>query len=134
MSEATTDFFHHLGEQANDLLPRKVRGTMRFDLRHGTGVSHWYVAMHHGNMLVSQDRRDADCVVHVAEELFDRFTTGEANMISAMIRTECVVDGNITLVIMFRRFFPAAPDAVDPRRVVRERADQERAEREWVER
>ncbi|MFK3983659.1 SCP2 sterol-binding domain-containing protein [Micromonospora sp. NPDC050397] len=129
MSEATTNFFHGLGEQANDLLPSKVRGTMRFDLRHGTKVSHWYVAMHHGNILVSQDRRDADCVVHVAEDLFDRFTTGEANLISAMIRTECVVEGNFALLIMFRRFFPAAPDAVDPRQVVRERMARERVDR-----
>jgi hypothetical protein len=38
-----------------------------------------------------------------------------------MIRTECVLDGDIPLLMMFRRFFPAAPDAVDPRRLARER-------------
>ncbi|WP_329103689.1 SCP2 sterol-binding domain-containing protein [Micromonospora sp. NBC_01699] len=121
MSEVTTSFFHGLGERAPDLLPRRAHGTLRFDLRHGAEIEHWFVSMHHGNMSVSQDRRDADCVVHVAGELFDRFATGDANVISAMIRTDCVLEGNIPLLMMFRRFFPAAPDAVDPRRLVRER-------------
>ncbi|MEV4626338.1 SCP2 sterol-binding domain-containing protein [Micromonospora sp. NPDC049523] len=121
MGEVTTSFFHGLGERAPDLLPKRAHGTLRFDLRNGTETEHWFVAMHHGNISVSPDRRDADCVVHVDGELFDRFTTGQANVISAMIRTECVLDGDIPLLMMFRRFFPAAPGAVDPRRMVRER-------------
>ncbi|MFI6763030.1 SCP2 sterol-binding domain-containing protein [Micromonospora sp. NPDC050417] len=121
MSEVTTTFFHGLGERAPELLPRRIHGTIRFDLQRGTETSYWYIAMRHGNMVVSQDQRDADCVVHVSEALFDRFTTGEANVISAMIRTECVLDGDIPLLMMFRRFFPAAPGAIDPRRMVRER-------------
>jgi putative sterol carrier protein len=113
-------FFEALGGQEQTRLPKKVSGIIRFDLIRGEQVEHWYVTMRDGGIAVSRAESGADCVVHLRSDLFERVANGEASIISAMVRTECVVEGQVPLLMMFRRIFPDVRAAADPRQFWRE--------------
>jgi hypothetical protein len=121
MTGAIVAFFDGLRQRGPQLLPERVRGRIRFDLVAGDRVEHWAVAMDRGAVVVSRDDHPADCVVRLREALFERLTAGDESIIAAMVRTECTVEGDVPLLMTFRRFFPPARTAIDPRRWARER-------------
>jgi len=121
MASPTAEFFARLEESGPDLLPVKARGSIRFDLAADGTMDHWFVAINRGNVLVSRELREADCVVSTDQELFDRFALGEAQVIAAYNRNDVTVQGNLPLLLMFRRAFPSPPGTRDPRERVRER-------------
>ncbi|MBE1484595.1 SCP2 sterol-binding domain-containing protein [Plantactinospora soyae] len=122
MADPTAKFFSALEERGPDLLPVKARGTIRFDLEGADGgVNHWFVSINRGNVLVSHENREADCVVATGQELFDRLAVGEAQVVAAYNRNDVTVQGNLPLLLMFRRAFPAPPGTQDPRDRIRER-------------
>ncbi|WP_422773543.1 SCP2 sterol-binding domain-containing protein [Plantactinospora sp. WMMC1484] len=121
MADPTAEFFAGLEQSGPEILPTKARGTIRFDLGRDGGVEHWFVAINRGNVLVSHERRDADCVVGAEKALFDRFATGEAQVVAAYNRNELTVQGSLPLLLMFRRVFPPPPGTRDPRERIRER-------------
>ncbi|MFC6022448.1 SCP2 sterol-binding domain-containing protein [Plantactinospora solaniradicis] len=122
MADPTAEFFSSLEERGPDLLPVKARGTIRFDLKGvDGGVNHWFVSVNRGNVLVSHENRQADCVVATTQELFDRLAIGEAQVVAAYNRNDVTVQGNLPLLLMFRRAFPSPPGTRDPRVRVRER-------------
>ena len=120
MSDASAMFFETLAGQEPTRLPKKVSGTIRFDLMRGEQVDQWFVTVRDGGITVTRAESGADCVVHLRHDLFERVASGEASIISAMVRTECVVEGQVPLLMMFRRVFPDVRAAVDPRQFVRE--------------
>jgi hypothetical protein len=119
MSDASAVFFEALGGNEPIRLPKKVNGIIRFDLIRGEQLDQWFVTMRDGGLTVSRAESGADCVVHMRSDLFERVVNGEASIISAMVRTECVVEGQVPLLMMFRRVFPDARAAVDPRHFAR---------------
>jgi hypothetical protein len=120
MTDASAVFFEALGAQEPTRLPKKVSGVIRFDLIRGEQVDQWFVTMREGRIAVSRAESGEDCVVHLRSDLFERVVNGEASIISAMVRTECVVEGQVPLLMMFRRVFPDVRAAVDPRQFARE--------------
>jgi hypothetical protein len=120
MSDASAAFFEALGGHEPTRLPKKVSGIIRFDLIRGEQIDQWFVTMRDGGIAVSRAGSTADCVVHLRGDLFERVVNGEASIISAMVRTECVVEGQVPLLMMFRRVFPDVRAAVDPRQFARE--------------
>ncbi|MGI5215796.1 SCP2 sterol-binding domain-containing protein [Plantactinospora sp. CA-290183] len=121
MTNVTAEFFARLERQGPDLLPDKARGSIRFDLADQDRTHHWFVSINRGNVLVSREYREADCVVGTEQALFDRFVLGEAQVIAAYNRSDVTVQGNFPLLLMFRRAFPSPPGTRDPRERVRER-------------
>ncbi|GIG91884.1 SCP2 sterol-binding domain-containing protein [Plantactinospora endophytica] len=121
MADPTAEFFARVEQRGPDLLPTKARGTLRFDLRRDGEVDHWFVAINRGNVLVSHELRDADCVVATDKALFDRCALGEAQVVAAYNRNDVTVQGNLPLLLMFRRAFPSPPGTRDPRERIRER-------------
>lgn len=120
MSDASAMFFEALAGPEATRLPKKVSGTIRFDLIRGEQVDQWFVTMREGGIAVTRAESAADCVVHLRHDLFERVANGQASIISAMVRTECVVEGRVPLLMMFRRVFPDVRAALDPRQFARE--------------
>ena len=109
-------FFDQLNQRGNEYLPAKVNGSVRFDLSRGDQCDHWLVAVKQGNVFVSRDAADADAVVRADADTFRSIVTGETNMLAALLRNELSVEGNLPLVLAFRRAIPSAPGASDPRK------------------
>lgn len=116
----TKEFFAHIVERGKQsTMPRKLRGTVRFDLVRGTETDHWYVAMTDEGVQVSHEARGAMCVARVDKELFDRLVTGEAHLVASLIRNEITIEGSLPLLLLFRRLLPDVVGSRDPRQWVR---------------
>nr|MDT0658552.1 SCP2 sterol-binding domain-containing protein [Micromonospora sp. DSM 115978] len=123
MPSPTMEFFEMLRERGPEVLPAKFAlGSIRFDLERGAELEHWFVAMDRGEMIISQEERPADCVVRTEGAIFDRIVLGQVNMNAGVFRNDITVEGVVPLLLLFRRAIPSAPDAHDPRELVRERA------------
>ncbi|MEQ4301471.1 SCP2 sterol-binding domain-containing protein [Plantactinospora sp. B6F1] len=121
MADPTVEFFNRIEESGPGLLPTRARGTLRFDIDRGDEVDHWFVAINRGNVLVSREWREADCVVTTDKDLFDKLATGEAQVLAAYNRNDLTVQGSLPLLLTFRRAFPSPPGTRDPRERIRER-------------
>ncbi|MDG4789464.1 SCP2 sterol-binding domain-containing protein [Micromonospora sp. WMMD1102] len=130
MADPTAEFFARVEQHGPELLPTASRGTIRFDLQRDDGAEHWFVAINRGNVLVSHEEREADCVVATDRGLFDRLATGETQVLAAYNRNELTVRGSLALLLMFRRAFPSPPGTRDPRERIRERFAARRVARE----
>jgi|HigsolmetaAR206D_1030411.scaffolds.fasta_scaffold01253_5 SCP-2 sterol transfer family. len=121
MGSPTDEFFTGLEDRAPELLPTTARGTIRFDLDEDGHTGYWFVAINRGNVLVSRENREADCVVRTKKSLFDEFASGAAHILSAFNRNDVTVQGSLPLLLTFRRVFPSPPGTRDPRERVRAR-------------
>jgi hypothetical protein len=121
MPDPTADFFAWLGRHGSQPLLEEAAGTIRFDLRNDHGIEHWFLEVRQGTVLVSRDDREADCVVHANEALFDRLVRGEAHIYPAWLRNDLRVEGDLRLARLMQRVFPGRPGAHDPRAFARER-------------
>lgn len=116
-------FFERLNQRGHEYLPAKLNGTLRFDLTRGDQLDHWLVAVKKGNVFVSRDKRDADVVVRMDSDLFERIIGGEADLLAAMLRNELTVEGSLPMLLAFRRSLPSVPGALDPRRLAPSRGE-----------
>jgi hypothetical protein len=114
MADPTVGLFDQLGRRGHEPLLEHVEGTVRFDLVDGAGVDHWSVAICRGDLTVTRDDRDADCVVRCGRAGFDRVATGEDNAIAMLLRAELVAEGNVLLLVVLERLLPGPPGASDP--------------------
>lgn len=115
MSDPTSEFFAALSARGHAPMLRGTSGTLRFDLEHDGRVEHWYVAIHRGDVRVTHDTGDADCVVATSQELFDRMAAGTANATAAALRGLVVPVGDLRLIIQFQRLFPGPSREGEPR-------------------
>jgi hypothetical protein len=77
-----------------------------------------------GDVQVSREKREADCVIRTDRALFDRFVTGEAHLYTAWVRNELRAEGDVRLGRLFERVLPGPPGAHHPRMFARERGRQ----------
>jgi putative sterol carrier protein len=117
MPDPTEELFDRLNRLEHEALLENVEGTLRFDISHEGQTNHWLVKIDKGDVDVSRQDGDADCMVFVDKALFDRIARGEANAISALMRAEMIAHGNIQLLIMLERLLPGPPGARGPRRL-----------------
>ncbi|MFY1636654.1 SCP2 sterol-binding domain-containing protein [Solwaraspora sp. WMMB335] len=123
--QATNDFFDSLGHKENAVLLRQISGTVRFDLAHDERVDYWFVTLDQGVAVVTQEQRDADCVLRTDRKIFEAMTRGEINPMAAMLRGQIMVIGDLRLLILLQRMMSGPPGAHDPRAFAR----RERTER-----
>lgn len=120
MGEAAEKFFERIGRLRGEPLLRKVRGTLRFDVRHGSDTDHWLLRFDRGDIQVSRDDGPADSVVTTDSELLDKITQGQENGIAALLRGAMIVAGDLRLVLLVERLFPGPHHARGPRHGFRE--------------
>jgi putative sterol carrier protein len=105
--DPTAEFFDALAKRGHEQLLQHATGTMRFDLRDGKTIERWLVAVTKGDIVVSRRNARADVVVSADKALFDRIASGKANALTAMLREEISVEGEVRLVVAFQRLLPA---------------------------
>jgi hypothetical protein len=106
VSDPTGQFFADLAARGHVPLLGSTSGTLRFDLEGGGRTAHWYVTIENGDLRVSHDTAEADCVVRTGKELFDRMASGNANAMAASLRGLVAPVGDLRLLIQFQRLFP----------------------------
>lgn len=116
MSEPTADFFDRLGRDEAELVPRKYRGSLRFDVRRGSATERWVLIFDEGRVRVLREDQEADCIVRTDKELFDRLTQGRDGIYATMLRNRISVEGDLTLLTPLRELLPGPPQAHHPRR------------------
>lgn len=121
MSNPTTRFFEALGRRGHETLVEEATATIRFDLTHEQGVDRWFLVIDRGNLRVSRDGGEADCVFHCSRAAFDRFVGGRSQIYSAWLRNELRTEGDVRLLRIAQRLMPGSPGAHHPRDFARER-------------
>jgi putative sterol carrier protein len=109
MADPTADFFESLRARAKEPLLHDVEGVLRFDVVEGNRTDHWFVAMEHGNVVVSKRNGKADSVIRAEKKTFDRLVSGDMNAMAAALRGEIDIGGDPTLLLVFQRVFPGPP-------------------------
>lgn len=116
MADPTTEFFEGLMRRGHDARVEKVDGTLGFDLV-GDGCRNcWFVEVRRGDILVSREPRQVQCVLHSTLALFNKIVTGEDNAVAALLRGAVTADGDLRLLFQFQRLMAGPPGARDPRR------------------
>ncbi len=108
-SDPGSQFFEALEERDNEPLLETADGTLRFDLVDDGHVEHWFLTLRRGDVSVSHRRSRADAVVRIERERFAALATGQMNALAAALRGDLVVEGDLGLVLLFQRLFPAPP-------------------------
>jgi hypothetical protein len=109
MSDPTTEFFVRLERRGHEPMLARTSGTIRFDLDGPHETEHWYVRIRKGDLTVTRDDDEADCVVRAGKELFDRLASGTANAMAAALRGLVEPIGDLQLIVQFQRLFPGPP-------------------------
>ena len=119
MPDPTAEFFDTLGHRRHERLFEDTMVTVRFDLTGERETEHWFLEISHGDLSVSRDASEADCVVRADRGLFEKIVTGEANIFTAWLRYQVILEGGSRLGRIFRIFkmlLPGPPGSRHPRR------------------
>jgi putative sterol carrier protein len=123
MSDTTEEFFDGIGRGGARLL-RKTAGTIRFDLERDNHIDHWFVSIERGQVQVSREKREADCVIHTDEAFFARMACGEVEPVPAWLRNDFTIEGQPRFVILLERLFPGPPGGRRPHTFACDRGSQ----------
>jgi hypothetical protein len=117
MPDRAAEFFDELNGRGHDRRLRKIDGTLRFDLAQDGRPAHWIVEVRRGNVKAfrTSDPPPADCILHTTQAWFERFVTGEDDILAALLRADAVAEGNLQLMFVFRRLTANPAQAHDPR-------------------
>jgi len=83
--------------------------TLRFDVRDGGQVHHWYVAVSNGDVAVTRQNKAADAVINVERAPFQAIVTGRMNGQAALLRGVLTCEGSMAALMMFQRCLPGPP-------------------------
>ena len=111
MADSTTQFFDELGRRGHEPLLEKTSGTIRIDLKDGRKTERWLVTIAKGDLAVSRENAEADCVISGDRALFDDIASGKTNAVAAMLRGTIGVEGDAPLLVSFQRLLPGPPPA-----------------------
>jgi putative sterol carrier protein len=108
-ADPTAHFFGELGRRGHEPLLEKATGTLRFDLTNGKKTERWWVTVTKGDLEVSRRARAPDCTLRADKSVFDGIATGKVDPFAALLRGALEVDGDLRLVLLFRRLFTVPP-------------------------
>jgi predicted lipid carrier protein YhbT len=106
MSTTASAFFDQLSQRRHEPLLEKVRGVLRVDLSEAGQIESWFVAVDHGDVVVSRRGSEADATVGMERALFERIVSRETNAMAAVLRGEVAMEGDTDLVLLFQRLPP----------------------------
>jgi putative sterol carrier protein len=116
-ADSVTQYFEALAARGREPLLRSSSGTIRFDVGSGSRVEQWLVTIKKGELSVARDGTSADAIVHVDAAGFEGLTKGRINAVTAILRGELAVEGDLGLLMSFQRLFPSPPKSVYARRI-----------------
>jgi hypothetical protein len=93
-----------------------VDGRLRFDVHAGDRVEHRAIIVHRGQITVAGEVTDPDCVVDVDKELLDRMAAGQSNAMTALLRGDMMITGDVRLLVLLERLLPGPAGAHGPLR------------------
>lgn len=107
-SDPSAKFFEQVAASPQPLL-HNVTATIRIDLDDNAGPRHWLLRIDHGQVDVSTRKAAADAVIGTDRALFERITSGEANVLTAALRGRVRIRGDSSLLVAFNRLMPGPP-------------------------
>jgi putative sterol carrier protein len=107
----TAEFLTGLAEAGPSPLLARTTGTIRCDLANSGDTEYFYVAIDKGAITVSHAKRDADAIVRADRGLFDGVTSGQVNVMAALLRGVIDVEGDLNLLMRFQKLFPGPQGA-----------------------
>src|SRR4051794_21312500 len=105
----TDAFFRDLESRGREPLLKNASGTLRFDVLTGEQVERWYLTVADGEVTVDHRDADADAVLRLERSTFEGMVAGRVNAMAAVLRGDLVPDGDLGLLLLFQRVFPAPP-------------------------
>ena len=105
----TETFFGELAAHGHQPLLKSASGTVRFDVVDGERTQHWHVTIRNGGVSVSRRNASADAVLRLDRDTFEAMTAGTVNAMAAVLRGDLVPEGDLGLILLFQRLFPAPP-------------------------
>lgn len=114
MAGPTENFFTELSRTGRIPLLARATGSIRFELAGEPGPRHWVVTIDRGDVRVSGEDAEADCVVRTDLALFDEVACGRQNALSAMLRGVLSVEGDPELLVLVQRLLPGPLGASAP--------------------
>lgn len=141
MPDPTAQFFDDLARRGHEPLLERLSSVVRFDLGDDAGREHWTLAVRRGDLAVAQGDVDParrpetrnmdhpDCVITTSRATFDRIAGGRTKPMTAWLRNQIAVEGQLRPLIMLERLLPGPPDARDPRAIVATRLAEDRRPR-----
>jgi putative sterol carrier protein len=113
MTDATTDFFETLSRRRHEPMLARVSGAARFDVLTDGDIEHWTLRITKGDLEVSREVAEADCVVRTDRAQFNDLVTGRMNAMAELLRGGLALEGDPELLVLVQRLFasPSTPDA-----------------------
>jgi putative sterol carrier protein len=111
MTDATTRFFDTLSRRRHEPMLARVSGSARFDVLHDGDIEHWTLRIAKGDIEVSRDVTDADCVVRADRAQLEDLVAGRVNAMSELLRGGLAVEGDPELLVLMQRLFGARTEA-----------------------
>jgi len=108
LTGSVEEFFNRLAASPQPLL-QNDDGTVRIDVAEDSTVQHWLMHIDHGRVQVSHRNVRADAVLSADQALFERLVRGEANALTAGLRGQLGMQGDMRLAVAFRRLLPSPP-------------------------
>lgn len=93
-----------------------VDGRLRFDIHAAGRIEHRAIIVHRGQISVAGEVDDPDCVVDMDKELLDQMASGRSNAMTALLRGDMMVSGDVRLLVLLERLLPGPAGAHGPRR------------------
>jgi hypothetical protein len=115
-SDPTARLFERISRLGRVDALADVDGRLRFDVHVADRVEQKAIIVHHGQISVAHELDDPDCVVDVDKELLDRMAAGQSNAMTALLRGEMMVSGDVKLLVLLERLLPGPAGAHGPRR------------------
>ncbi len=86
---------------------------MRFDIDDGERTEHWHLQIRKGDITVSHEGPEADCVISADIATFDAILAGRMNAMAAILRGAVTIEGKVVLLAALQRLFPGTTEAPD---------------------
>jgi predicted lipid carrier protein YhbT len=108
MTDATARFFEDLQSRGHESCLERVKGTARFDVTHDGEAEQWLVQIVKGDVRVSREGGEADCVIRTSRTLLNDLTSGRVNAMAELLRGGLVIEGDPELLVMIQKLLPGA--------------------------
>ena len=113
VSSPTNAFFDELSRRGQDPALGRRSASLEFDIIDGKRHERWLVVVTKGDVDVTRDGGQADCVLHVDRALFDDMVEGRRNGMAAILRGAVKLEGDLGALALLLRLVPS-PAAVSP--------------------